>query len=121
VAARRHSSLEVNYRQAESSSKPMEDPIRPPVTPQQAPSVHDGLAITSFVLAFIMPVLGFTLGCVSLSTARRDHRQASGLAVAAITLSVIFALIAVITVIVVVAHGTAAPACDPTNPTWPYC
>jgi hypothetical protein len=93
-----------------------------PVTPKLAPSVHDGLAVTSFVFAFFFAPLGFILGWVSVYTAGRDGRRASGLAAAAVVLGGLFTLIAVIVVIAAVhAASMAPPACDLSNPAYPYC
>lgn len=93
-----------------------------PATPKLAPSVHDGLAVTSFVFAFFFPPLGFILGWVSVYTAHRDGHRASGLAAWAVALSVVFALIAVIVVAgAVSAVHSAPPACDLSNPAYPYC
>lgn len=90
----------------------------------KVPSRHDGLAITGFVLAFVLPLIGFILSLVSVVTAGREGRRASGLAVAGV---VIGGLATAVVIIVIIAaavaashHGTTAP-CDPTNVNWPYC
>jgi ABC-type Fe3+ transport system permease subunit len=72
----------------------------PPSKLQRMPSIHDGLAITAFILAWFMPLLGFILGCVSIGSAHRDGRNASGLAIAG---AVIGGLATVIIVIVIIA------------------
>lgn len=93
-----------------------------PVTPKLAPSVHDGLAVTSFVISFFFPPLGFILGWVSVYTAGRDGRKASGLAAAAMVIGALATVIAVIVVIAAVhAASMAPPACDLSNPVYPYC
>lgn len=93
-----------------------------PTSPKLAPSVHDGLAVTSLVLAVFFAPLGFVLGWVSVATAARDGRRASGLAAAAVVLGALFTLIAVIVVIAAVhAASMAPPACDLSNPAYPYC
>jgi uncharacterized Tic20 family protein len=65
-----------------------------------------GLDISAFILAWIIPVLGFILGCVAISEAHKQGRNAHGLAVAAVTLSVIVTVI----VIIVIVHVTASPS-----------
>jgi hypothetical protein len=99
--------------------------MQPDITPPRkslSPSEHDGLAITSFILAFVIPFLGLILGCVSIHSAYRDGREASGLAIASVFIGAIFTIVAIIAVIAI-AHsaGTAPPACDTSNPAWPYC
>ncbi len=81
------------------------DPQRDLVPAGRAPSVHDGLAVTSFVLAFFLPLIGFILGWVSIAAAHRDGRRASGLAVAGM---VIGGLATVVIVIAVIAVASAA-------------
>jgi hypothetical protein len=54
-----------------------------------APAIHDGLAIASFVMVFFFGPGALICGILSLAEARRERRRASGLAVAAIIISVI--------------------------------
>jgi hypothetical protein len=82
--------------------------------------VHDGLAVTSFVIAFLFPPIGFILGWVSISAAHRDGRRASGLAEAAMMVGALATLIAVIAIIAL-AHSAAPAPCDLSNPAYPYC
>src|SRR6202041_1720607 len=74
--------------------------------PKLAPSVHDGLAVTAFVLAFFCPPLGVILGWVSISAANRDGRRSSGLAQAGLTIGLLLTVVLVIAVIAV-AHGAS--------------
>jgi hypothetical protein len=93
-----------------------------PGAPRRAPSVHDGLAVTSFVIAFLFPPIGFILGWVSIASAHRDGRRASGLAEAAMTVGALATLIAVIAIIALAHAAATAPApCDLSNPAYPYC
>lgn len=92
-------------------------PPRPAQPPPRllAPSRHDGLAVTAFVAAFVFPLIGAILGPVSIASAHRDGRQASGLAVAGTVISLL-ALAAV--VIVIISLASSAP--DPTQQ-WLNC
>lgn len=87
------------------------------------PSVHNGLAITAFIMTWIFPPLGVILGMVSVGEAHRDGRYASGLAVAAIILGLLFILIYVIIIasIVSAADQNSLTACTQLNPAWPNC
>jgi hypothetical protein len=67
------------------------------------PSMHDGLAIAAFITVWFMPLVGFILGQVSNSTARREGRRNSGLAVAATWLGAIGTAIWVLFAIAVIA------------------
>lgn len=73
------------------------------------PSVHDGLSITGFILAWFIPLIGFILSWVAISTAHRDGRKASGLATAGVILGGLFTLIIVIVIIVAVSSATKDP------------
>lgn len=70
------------------------------------PSVHDGLAITSFVLAFFVPLIGLILGWVSIVSAHRDGRRASGLAVAGTVIGAVATAVVLVIVIVLAVHAT---------------
>ncbi len=93
--------------------------------PGKNQSVHDGLAITCFILAFFAPLLGLILGFVSVSTAHRDNRRGSGLAVAAIIIGALGTIGIIIIVIAITAAssrtGMVPAPCDYTNPAYPYC
>ncbi len=80
---------------------------------QLKPSQHDGLAITSFILAWFVPLIGFILGWVSIATAHREGRRPSGLATAATTIGAIGVVAVIIVVIVLIAHAGQQP--DPTQ------
>lgn len=73
------------------------------------PSVHDGLSIAGFILAWFMPLIGFILSWVAISTAHRDGRKASGLAVAGMILGGLWTVIIVIVIIAVAASHTVDP------------
>lgn len=87
----------------------------------RSPSVHDGLAIAAFILIWFASPIGFILGCVSISAAHRDGRNASGLAVAAVVLGVLFTVVIIIVIAVAVHAASTPPPCDATNPAFPYC
>lgn len=101
-------------------------PVFPPPLPKRlpksarSPSIHDGLAISAFIMAWLFPPIGFILGCVSLADAHRHDRNESGLAVAAIAFSIILTLAGVI-VAVISLRSSGAPPCDTSNPAWPNC
>ena len=88
------------------------------VPPRLRP-VHNGLAITAFIVAWIIPLLGFILGCVSVSEAHSQGRDSSGLANWAVGLGMIFT-VAYIIAVVVLTHD-ASTACNQLNPNWPNC
>ena len=89
------------------------DPQRDLLPPGRRPSVHDGLAITAFALAWLVPLVGFILGWVSVASAHRAGRRASGLAVAALVVGGIATVI--ITVVVIVAVAAASDAATQAN------
>jgi hypothetical protein len=80
--------------------------VAAPSAAVRKPSVHDGLAITSFVLAFFVPLIGLILGWVSIATAHRDGRRASGLAVAGTIIGAVATVAVLIVVIVLAVHAT---------------
>jgi hypothetical protein len=99
-------------------------PLLPPQN-ERGPAAHNGLAITAFVTAWVMPPVGFILGAVSCSEAHKNGRHESGLAVWAIILGFLFTAIAVIAIAVAIhSAGQAASQlgnCDINNPLWPNC
>jgi hypothetical protein len=90
-----------------------------PVSTELLPRIHSNVALSAFILAWFFPPLGFILGWVSLVSDRNDGRERSGLAVAAMIISVII-VIAYISIIVHLT-STPAPPCDLTNPNYPAC
>lgn len=82
--------------------------------PLRGPSVHDGLSITGFVLAFVLPLIGFILSWVAIAAAHRDGRRTSGLAVAGLVIGGLICLV----VVVIVAVAANQP--DPTQQ-WINC
>lgn len=75
----------------------------------RGPSVHDGLAVASFIAAWFFPLLGIILGGVSVSAAHRDNRDASGLAVAAIWIGSVAMAVLVIVLTVIAVHASQPP------------
>lgn len=61
-------------------------PASPPAAPQTPPADHSGLIVAGWLTAFIIPIVGFVLGCVLVS-------KSSGHASAIIVISVISALL----------------------------
>lgn len=61
-------------------------------------SVHDGLAITAFIVAWLVPFIGFILGWVSVTSAHKVNHRASGLAVAAVALGALAVIVWVIAI-----------------------
>ena len=87
--------------------------------PRQQP-VHNGLAIAAFIIAWIIPPLGFILGCVSVSEAHSHNRNASGLGSWAVALGLLFTTVYIIGIVVAV-KSASTPVCDQLNPNWPFC
>lgn len=79
--------------------------------PERGPSRHDGLPVTAFVLAWVMPPVGLILGWVSIAAAHRENRRASGLGIAG---TVIGAVVTVaVTAVIIAALAAAAHHPDP--------
>ena len=79
----------------------------PAVQLQRQPSVHDGLSVTSFILAFFLPLIGFILGWVAVVSAHRDGRRASGLAVSGLVIGgLITGIITLVIVVTVIGAAT---------------
>lgn len=91
-----------------------------PPKPPLAPYEHTGLDITALVCAFVLPVLGLILGWTGIAYAHRQGRQASGLSIGAVILSVL-SMIAVIVAVSLLLHHPAPQSCDPSSPLWPNC
>lgn len=76
----------------------------PPSKASRAPSVHTGLAITSFILAFFIPVVPFILGWVDIAAAHKAGRRASGLAEAAMFVNALALVLFIVLVAVLAAQ-----------------
>jgi hypothetical protein len=81
-----------------------------PVAPPQ-PQRTSGLAITGFVLAFLLPLIGFILSLIAVFKTGAGRAKGRGLAIAGIIISLVI-MAAGIAVIVAVSKSTVAdPAC----------
>jgi uncharacterized membrane protein len=89
-------------------SPPPVQPSRPP-RPARLPSITNGIDVTAFILAFLLPLVGAIIGMVAISEAHKQGRQASGLAVAGVVIGWVAVAAVVIVVIAVVASQPSAP------------
>jgi CHASE2 domain-containing sensor protein len=90
-----------------------------PVGIELLPRVHSNVALAAFILAWFFPPLGFILGWVSIVSDHNDGRKESGLAVAAMILSVLIVIGYIL--FFTNAFNTPAPPCDLSNPNYPVC
>jgi hypothetical protein len=67
---------------------------------QQQDSRYNTLSIVGFILAFIIPPVGFILGIIALSHINKTGEKGKGLAIAAIVLGAIFFLFLVLMVFI---------------------
>jgi Domain of unknown function (DUF4190) len=86
----------------------------------------DGYAIASLVLSIVWmwglgALLAVIFGHVSANQAKARGEQANGMAVAGLILGYIGLVAAIVITIVVIAAVSHSNACDPSNPSYPYC
>lgn len=89
-----------NQNQNQNQVPPQEAQASQPPYSQQtyqaAPSKTNGLAITGFVLAFLLPLIGLILSIIGLVKAKNYGGNGQGLAIAGIVISVILLPISLI-------------------------
>jgi hypothetical protein len=90
----------------------------PPTAPLAQPSKTNGLAITGFVLAFLLPLFGLIFSIVGLVKAKDHNGKGKDLAIAGIIISIItlsLGIFLVLTAIVGIEHKVAEEAAKNTT------
>lgn len=87
---------------------PTKTPAQPTPTPTQNPAPAEpeqattkktsGLAIAALILAFFIPIVGFILGIVALSSIKKNKEGGHGIAIAAIIISVVIMLLSLLAI-----------------------
>jgi uncharacterized membrane protein YqaE (UPF0057 family) len=80
-------------------------------------------AITALICAVIIPPLGIMIGHTARGQDKRAGQEPSALATLATVLGYVLTAAWIIGVIVLSASSSRSgtPACNPSNPAWPYC
>jgi hypothetical protein len=81
-----------------------------PVAPPQ-PQRMSGLAITGFILAFVLPLIGFILSLIAIFQTGAGRARGRGLAIAGVIISVIIMAVAIVAIIAVSKSTVADPGC----------
>lgn len=74
----------------------------PTVQPTSKPNKFNVLAIISFILAFIFPLISLVLSLISLGQIKRTGEKGKGLAITSLVLSILFTLLSILLVVLLI-------------------
>ncbi|MFL0389314.1 DUF4190 domain-containing protein [Curtobacterium sp. 179-B 9B NHS] len=95
---------------SEQNDQPQQHPYQPYATAPAAPQRTNTLAIIALVAAFVAPIVGFVLGFVAMSQAKKRDEGGRGLALAAVIVGGVITVFYAVLFIALVAVAMSEPS-----------